>query len=51
MADSGDLQAKFDAAAASVKEFKPSTPLSDDEKLSAYKYFKQATTGDVNTDR
>ena len=51
MADSADLQTKFDAAAASVKDFQPSTPITDDEKLAAYKYYKQATVGDVNTER
>jgi acyl-CoA-binding protein len=48
---SSDLQTKFDTTAESVKEFKPTTPLTDEEKLAAYKYYKQATVGDVNTDK
>ncbi|CAE7404638.1 DBI [Symbiodinium sp. KB8] len=44
-----DLDAQFQAAADSVKSFEPKTPLTNAEKLDAYKYYKQATVGDVNT--
>ncbi|XP_042351253.1 acyl-CoA-binding protein-like [Plectropomus leopardus] len=44
-----DLQAKFDTAAAEVKTLtaKPT----DEEMLQVYSLFKQASVGDVNTDR
>ncbi|XP_015257727.1 acyl-CoA-binding protein [Cyprinodon tularosa] len=44
-----DLQVKFDAAAAEVKQLKAKP--SDEEMLQLYSLFKQATVGDVNTAR
>uniref|UniRef100_A0A3B4WC97 Acyl-CoA-binding protein n=1 Tax=Seriola lalandi dorsalis TaxID=1841481 RepID=A0A3B4WC97_SERLL len=44
-----DLQAKFDAAAADVKQLKAKP--ADEEMLQVYSLFKQATVGDVNTAR
>ncbi|XP_059199575.1 acyl-CoA-binding protein-like [Centropristis striata] len=44
-----DLQAKFDTAAAEVKQLK--TKPTDEEMLQIYSLFKQATVGDVNTAR
>lgn len=41
------LQAKFDAAAAEVKQLKAKP--ADEEMLQIYSLFKQATVGDVNT--
>ncbi|KAL6051733.1 hypothetical protein STEG23_013905 [Scotinomys teguina] len=42
-------QAEFDKAAEEVKLLK--TQPSDEEMLFIYSHFKQATVGDVNTDR
>ncbi|XP_042304675.1 acyl-CoA-binding protein [Sceloporus undulatus] len=42
-------QAEFDKAAEEVKKLK-SKP-TDEEMLAIYSHFKQATVGDVNTDR
>ncbi|XP_075037319.1 acyl-CoA-binding protein isoform X2 [Mixophyes fleayi] len=42
-------QADFDKAAAEVKQLKTSP--SDQEMLDLYALYKQATVGDVNTDR
>ena len=39
---------KFDETCAWVKE--NAMPATDDEKLSSYKYYKQATVGDCNVD-
>mmetsp|Transcript_8620 Transcript_8620/g.12723 ORF Transcript_8620/g.12723 Transcript_8620/m.12723 type:complete len:89 (-) Transcript_8620:46-312(-) len=44
-----DLNAKFDAAAAKAKNF--SKKPTNEELLELYALFKQATVGDVNTDR
>ncbi|XP_028249594.1 acyl-CoA-binding protein-like [Parambassis ranga] len=44
-----DVQAKFDAAAAEVKQLKAKP--TDEEMLQVYSLFKQATVGDVNTAR
>ncbi|GAA6219777.1 acyl-CoA-binding protein [Lates calcarifer] len=44
-----DLQAKFDTAAAEVKQLKAKP--TDEEMLQVYSLFKQATVGDVNTAR
>ncbi|XP_069011285.1 acyl-CoA-binding protein [Embiotoca jacksoni] len=44
-----DVQAKFDAAAAEVKQLKAKP--ADEEMLQVYSLFKQASVGDVNTDR
>uniref|UniRef100_A0A671VIW1 Acyl-CoA-binding protein n=1 Tax=Sparus aurata TaxID=8175 RepID=A0A671VIW1_SPAAU len=44
-----DLQAKFDTAAAEVKQLKAKP--TDEEMLQVYSLFKQATVGDVNTGR
>ncbi|XP_022609677.1 acyl-CoA-binding protein-like [Seriola dumerili] len=44
-----DLQAKFDAAAADVKQLKAKP--ADEEMLQVYSLFKQATVGDVSTAR
>ncbi|KAM9365154.1 acyl-CoA-binding protein [Pholidichthys leucotaenia] len=44
-----DLQAKFDTAAAEVKQLKVKP--TDEEMLRVYSLFKQATVGDVNTAR
>ncbi|KAM9851023.1 acyl-CoA-binding protein [Aulostomus maculatus] len=44
-----DLQAKFDAAAADVKQLKAKP--SDEEMLQVYSLFKQASVGDINTAR
>lgn len=44
---SSPLQAKFDTAAAEVKELKAKP--ADEEMLQVYALFKQATVGDVNT--
>lgn len=43
------VQAEFDKAAEEVKRLK--TQPSDEEMLFVYSHFKQATVGDVNTDR
>ncbi|KAI3356601.1 hypothetical protein L3Q82_017799 [Scortum barcoo] len=43
------LQAKFDTAAAEVKQLKAKP--TDEEMLQVYSLFKQATVGDVNTGR
>nr|XP_056708596.1 acyl-CoA-binding protein-like [Euleptes europaea] len=42
-------QAEFDKAAEEVKKLK--TQRTDQEMLDVYSHFKQATIGDVNTDR
>ncbi|KAK2839375.1 hypothetical protein Q5P01_013115 [Channa striata] len=44
-----DLQAKFETAAAEVKQLKAKP--TEDEMLQVYALFKQATVGDVNTAR
>ncbi|XP_029967237.1 acyl-CoA-binding protein [Salarias fasciatus] len=44
-----DLQAKFEAAAAEVKQLKAKP--ADEEMLRIYALFKQANVGDVNTAR
>ncbi|XP_034741115.1 acyl-CoA-binding protein [Etheostoma cragini] len=44
-----ELQAKFDAAAAEVKQLKAKP--ADEEMLQVYSLFKQATVGDVNAGR
>lgn len=44
-----DLQANFEKAAAEVKQLK-AKPM-DEEMLKVYSLFKQASVGDVNTDR
>lgn len=44
-------QTRFEAAAQKVRDFDPSTPVSNDEKLRAYGLYKQATVGDVEGDR
>ncbi|XP_026151709.1 acyl-CoA-binding protein isoform X2 [Mastacembelus armatus] len=44
-----DLQARFDSAAAEVKQLKAKP--TDDEMLKVYALFKQATVEDVNTAR
>ncbi|XP_038575717.1 acyl-CoA-binding protein [Micropterus salmoides] len=44
-----DLQAKFDAAAAEVKQLKAKP--TDEDMLQVYALFKQASVGDVNTGR
>uniref|UniRef100_A0A672ZYQ3 Acyl-CoA-binding protein n=1 Tax=Sphaeramia orbicularis TaxID=375764 RepID=A0A672ZYQ3_9TELE len=43
------IKAKFDAAAAEVKQLKAKP--TDEEMLKVYSLFKQATVGDVNTAR
>jgi diazepam-binding inhibitor (GABA receptor modulating acyl-CoA-binding protein) len=45
------LQTRFHAAAESVKTFKAGKSVPNDDKLKVYGLFKQATIGDVNTDR
>ncbi|KIM67635.1 hypothetical protein SCLCIDRAFT_1112939 [Scleroderma citrinum Foug A] len=47
------LQEKFDKAVAFVQSLPKDGPIqtSQDDKLEFYKYFKQATIGDVNTTR
>uniref|UniRef100_A0A8C2MBS2 Acyl-CoA-binding protein n=1 Tax=Cricetulus griseus TaxID=10029 RepID=A0A8C2MBS2_CRIGR len=45
----GGLRAEFDKAAEEVKRLK--TQPTDEEMLFIYSHFKQATVGDVNTDR
>ncbi|XP_049450873.1 acyl-CoA-binding protein isoform X2 [Epinephelus fuscoguttatus] len=44
-----DLQVNFEKAAAEVKQLK-AKPM-DEEMLKVYSLFKQASVGDVNTDR
>lgn len=44
---SSPLKAKFDTAAAEVKQLKAKP--TDEEMLQVYSLFKQATVGDVNT--
>ncbi|XP_026232060.1 acyl-CoA-binding protein isoform X3 [Anabas testudineus] len=44
-----DLQAKFDTAAAEVKQLKARP--ADEDMLQIYALFKQASVGDVNTSR
>lgn len=44
---SSPLQAKFDTAAAEVKQLKAKP--ADEEMLQVYSLFKQASVGDVNT--
>ncbi|XP_061578992.1 acyl-CoA-binding protein [Cololabis saira] len=44
-----ELQGKFDAAAAQVKQLKAKP--ADEEMLKVYSLFKQASVGDVNTAR
>jgi diazepam-binding inhibitor (GABA receptor modulating acyl-CoA-binding protein) len=47
-----DLKAEFDATVARVQENAAEMgKLADDKKLEVYALFKQATVGDVNTDR
>ena len=47
-----DLQAEFEAIVKQVQENADKmTGLPDDKKLEVYSLFKQATVGDVNTDR
>ncbi len=47
-----DLQAEFDAIVARVQEnAEKMNGLPDDKKLEIYSLFKQASVGDVNTDR
>jgi diazepam-binding inhibitor (GABA receptor modulating acyl-CoA-binding protein) len=41
-------EADFEAAATRAKSF---SGLSNDKMLNLYKYYKQATVGDINTDR
>eukprot|EP00567_Pseudictyota_dubia_P016489 CAMPEP_0197449404 /NCGR_PEP_ID=MMETSP1175-20131217/21330_1 /TAXON_ID=1003142 /ORGANISM="Triceratium dubium, Strain CCMP147" /LENGTH=92 /DNA_ID=CAMNT_0042981531 /DNA_START=31 /DNA_END=309 /DNA_ORIENTATION=+ len=48
---SDDLKSRFEAVAESVKTFTPSKTVPNEEKLQAYGLFKQATVGDVNTER
>ena len=48
---SGDLDARFSAAAASVKTFTASKPVPNESKLAVYGLYKQATGGDVSTPR
>ena len=47
------LQARFNASAESVKSFVPGggKTVSNEDKLKAYGLYKQATVGDVNTER
>lgn len=47
MLSSFPLQAKFDTAAAEVKQLKAKP--TDEEMLQVYSLFKQASVGDVNT--
>ena len=44
---------EFEAVAASVKAFVPGPGkvVTDEDKLTAYGLYKQATVGDINTDR
>lgn len=44
-------QAEFKAATEAVKTFSPSKTVPDEAKLAVYSLFKQATVGDVNTER
>ena len=44
-----NLVAEFNNAVNQVKNSPPNTSLSNDVKLSFYKYYKQATIGDCNT--
>uniref|UniRef100_A0ABI7WMF0 Acyl-CoA-binding protein n=1 Tax=Felis catus TaxID=9685 RepID=A0ABI7WMF0_FELCA len=46
---SGTFQAEFDKAAEDVKHLK--TKPADDEMLFIYGHYKQATVGDINTER
>ena len=48
-----DLETRFNAAAESIKTFKPGAGKapSNDDKLKVYALFKQATVGDVNIPR
>ena len=48
---SADLDARFTAAAESVKTFKASKPVPNESKLVVYGLYKQATAGDVATAR
>ncbi|GMT05351.1 hypothetical protein PENTCL1PPCAC_27525, partial [Pristionchus entomophagus] len=50
---SRDMEAKFQAAVDIIQKLPKSGPLqtSNDDKLKFYSLFKQATVGDVNTDR
>ena len=47
------MQATFDEVCAKVKALPKDdpNPMSDEEKLNMYSWFKQATIGDCNTDR
>ena len=46
-----DLDARFSAAAASVKTFTATKPVPNESKLAVYGLYKQATGGDVSTPR
>mmetsp|Transcript_28572 Transcript_28572/g.79787 ORF Transcript_28572/g.79787 Transcript_28572/m.79787 type:complete len:99 (+) Transcript_28572:37-333(+) len=46
-----DWTEEFNATAEEVKTWTPPTAPSNDQKLAMYSLFKQATVGDVNTER
>ena len=51
LAGMADLDARFSAAAASVKTFTATKPVPNESKLAVYGLYKQATGGDVSTPR